>query len=64
MAKAQEISDFERAFFELEKIRQQVDNLSDFLLGKIRESQSNGGDQRPKGLTDPRTGELFNRKGK
>jgi len=57
MAKAREITDYERAFFELEKIRQQVDNLSEFLLSKIKQDRDDG--QRPKTLLDPRTGEPF-----
>ena len=58
MTKAKEISDYERAYFELEKIRQQVDSLSDFLLSKIREEHSSTS-RRRKTLIDPRTGEPF-----
>ena len=42
MAELREISDFERSFFKLTKIGQQVDSLSEFLLSKIKEGHDSG----------------------
>ena len=57
VAELREISDYERAFFKLTKIRQQVDSLSEFQISKIKEGHDSG--PRKKILIDPRTGFPF-----
>ena len=54
---AKEVTDLVKAFYELEKIKQQVNLLSDFLLSKINA----GGEvqQQSKDMIDPRTGLPF-----
>jgi hypothetical protein len=52
-----EISDLQRAFYELEKIKQQVNLLSDFLLSKLRDHAAD--ELKSNELIDPRTGEKF-----
>ena len=52
-----EIDDLERVFYELEKIKQQVNCLSDFLLSKLRDQIGDTG--RSNDLIDPRTGQRF-----
>ena len=52
-----EVTDLEKAFYELQKIQQQINLLSDFLLSKLRHQaadESKGND-----LIDPRTGQKF-----
>jgi len=57
MAELQKITDLEQAFYELEKIKQHVNMLSDFLLSKIK---ANGEvKQQTSGMIDPRTGLPF-----
>jgi hypothetical protein len=60
MSELNEITDLERAYFELEKIKRQVNTLSDFLSARLRHNQP----RKPKtiGMRDPRTGNRFNRK--
>jgi uncharacterized protein YPO0396 len=55
-----EINDLQRAFYELEKIKQQVNLLSDFLLSKLRDQVGN--ESKSDELIDPRTGQKFGNK--
>ena len=52
-----EVTDLEKAFYELEKIKQQVDLLSDFLLSKLNDHIDD--EFKANELIDPRTGEKF-----
>ena len=55
-----EVTDLEKAFYELEKIKQQVNMLSDFLLSKLRDQVAN--ESKSNDLIDPRTGQKFGNK--
>jgi len=55
-----EITDLEKAFYELEKIKQQINLLSDFLASKLRDQANT--QPKTSGMVDPRTGELFGNK--
>ena len=57
MTELSEITDIEQAFFELERIKRQINALSDFLAAKLRDQHSSA----PKtvGMIDPRTGKPF-----
>jgi hypothetical protein len=52
-----EVTDLEKAFYELEKIRRQVNLLSDFLMSKLREQATD--ESTANDLIDPRTGKKF-----
>jgi hypothetical protein len=52
-----EVSDLERAFFELQKIQQQLNLLANFIASKLRDQA--GGDSKSNDLIDPRTGKKF-----
>jgi len=55
----EEITEIEQAFFELEKIKRQINALSDFLSSKIRDKKTAA--SKTQGMIDPRTGEQFGR---
>lgn len=55
-----EITDLEQAYFELEKIKTQVNALSDFLSSKLR--QQYAAKPKTKGMIDPRSGKHFSQK--
>ena len=57
MADLREITDLEQAFYEIEKIKQQVNLLSDSLLSKIKDK--NAVTQKSNEMIDPRTGKPF-----
>jgi hypothetical protein len=52
-----EVTDLERAFHKLEKIKQQVNLLSDFLASKLRDQATD--ECKINDLIDPRTGKKF-----
>jgi hypothetical protein len=54
------IKPVEQAYFELRRIRRELDALEDFLLSEIKKNNS----EKPKspGMIDPRNGELFKNK--
>ena len=56
----QEITELEQAFFQIEKIKAQVNALSDFLAAKLTAQHAH----KPKnaGMIDPRTGRRFREK--
>jgi len=56
MSELEEISDLEKVFYELEKIKQQVNLLSDFLASKLR---SQADTQQTSEMLDPITGKPF-----
>ena len=60
MSDTQEITKLEQAFHELEKIKQQVILLSDFLLSQIKAEKKS--EQKNRGMIDPRTGRPFRQK--
>jgi len=57
MANIKEITDIEQVYFEVQKIKQQVNVLSDFLASRLKHKQQH----KPKtaGMIDPRTGKPF-----
>jgi hypothetical protein len=57
MSDLSEISDLERAFHELQRIKQQINLLSDFLGSKLKDQERSR--PRASGMIDPRTGKPF-----
>jgi len=57
MTELSEITDLEQAYFELEKIKTQVNALSDFLSSKLRDQYA--AKPKTKGMIDPRSGRHF-----
>ena len=57
MADLKEISELERAFFELKRIKKEIDNLYDFIAAAL----STKDNRKPKNdyMIDPRSGEKF-----
>jgi len=57
MVDLQEITEIEQAYHEIEKIKRQVNALSEFLASKLR--SQHGHSPKTKGMIDPRTGQPF-----
>jgi hypothetical protein len=60
MSQMQEISEIEQAYHELEKIKRQMDALSDFLASKLRDRHTSA--PKTRGMIDPRTNRPFRKK--
>ena len=60
MPDLEHIKPVEQAYFELRRIRRELDALEDFLLSELKKDHS----AKPKtpGMIDPRTGQLFKNK--
>jgi len=57
MSDVSEISAIERAYFEIQRIRKELDALEDFLLSELKQNRE--AKPRSDGIVDPRTGKLF-----
>ena len=57
MSNLPEITPIERAVFEIQKIRKELDALEDFLLSELKQNRQ--AKPRSEGIVDPRTGRLF-----
>ena len=58
----QKISDLDTAYFQLLKIRKQIEALEDFLVSALRKKGNRGHDD-PGVMIDPRSGKEFKSKG-
>ena len=57
MADLNRITELEQVYFELAKIRRQVDVLSDFIASKLRDQHGHA--PQTEGMIDPRTNKPF-----